>query len=100
MQIPSFIRGFKHFMSRRGIPDVVVSNKLKTFQSVEVKRFMLQHQIIQKFISLASLGVEGRYYERLVRSEKTSWKKVFEKSFLFYDELETLLCDVEAVVNS
>ena len=40
-------------MSRRGIPDVVVSDKFKNFQSTEVKRFMLQHQIIQKFISPA-----------------------------------------------
>ena len=84
-------------MSRRGIPDVVVNDKFKNVQSAEVKRFMLQHQIIQKFISPAS---SLQFYERLVRSEKTSWKKVFEKSFLSYDELETLLCDVEAVINS
>ena len=84
-------------MSRRGIPDVVVNDKFKNFQSAEAKRFMLQHQIIQKFISPAS---SWRFYERLIRSEKTSWKKVLEKSFLSYDELETLLCDVEAAINS
>ena len=50
MQVPCS----KLFMSRRGIPGVVVSDKFKTFQSIEVKGFMLQHQIIQKFILPAS----------------------------------------------
>ena len=43
MQVPSFIIGFKRFMLKRGIPDVVVSDNFTTFQSIEVKRFMLQH---------------------------------------------------------
>ena len=43
MQVPSFMRGFKRFMLRRGILDVVVSDK--TFQSIEVKRFMLCYNI-------------------------------------------------------
>ena len=51
MEVPSFIRGFKRFMLRIGIPDVVVSDNFKSFQSNE---FTLQHQIIQKFILPAS----------------------------------------------
>ena len=50
-EVPSFIRGFKRFMLRIGIPDVVVSDNFKSFQSNE---FTLQHQIIQKFILPAS----------------------------------------------
>ena len=42
----------------------------------------------------------GGFYERLVRPVKTSLKKVLGKPFLSYEELETLLCDVEAVINS
>lgn len=53
MEVPSFIRGFKRFMSRRDILDVSVNKNFKTFQSIEVKRFILQ-QIIQKFILPAS----------------------------------------------
>ena len=43
MQVPAFIRGFKRSMTRIVIPNVAVSNNFKTFQSMEVKRFMLQH---------------------------------------------------------
>lgn len=53
VKVPSFIRGFKRFMSRREILDVSVNKNFKTFQSIEVKRFILQ-QIIQKFILPAS----------------------------------------------
>lgn len=53
VKFPSFIRGFKRFMSRRDILDVSVNKNFKTFQSIEVKRFILQ-QIIQKFILPAS----------------------------------------------
>ena len=84
-------------MSRKGIPDVVSSDNFKAFQSIEVKRFITQHQIIQKVI-LLTLAWRGGFYERLIRNIKTSLKKV--QSFLSYEELETLLCDVEAKINS
>ena len=48
-------------MSRIDIPGVVVSNDFKTFQSTEVKRFMLQDQIILKSILPASPWNGGFY---------------------------------------
>ena len=50
MQVPSFIRDSKRFISRKGIPEIVIRDNLKTFQLIKVKRLMLQNQIIQKFI--------------------------------------------------
>ena len=75
MQVPSFIRSFKCFMSRIDIPGVVVSNDFKTFQSTEVKRFMLQDQIILKSILPASPW-NGGFYKWLVRSVKISIGKM------------------------
>ncbi|GFW90734.1 uncharacterized protein TNCV_2417311 [Trichonephila clavipes] len=42
----------------------------------------------------------GGFYERIVRSVKTILRKVTGKSSLTSEELETVLCEIEAVLNS
>ena len=43
MSVSGFLRGFKRFMARRGVPDVIVNDNFKTFKAVEAKRFMISH---------------------------------------------------------
>ena len=99
MKVPAFLRGFKRFVARRGIPEIVVHDNAKTFRSAEVKRFMTNHGITQKFILPASPWWGG-FYERLVRSVKPSLKKVLGRSFVSFEELQTILCEIESVLNS
>ena len=94
MKIPAFLRALKRFIARRGIPDSITSDNFKTFKSIEVKKFCLNNKIDQKFIIPASPLWEG-FYKRLVRSQK-----VMGKSLVTYEELQTVLCDVESVINS
>ena len=42
----------------------------------------------------------GGFYERLVRSVKTPLKKVIGTAKLNYEEMETMLCEVEGVINT
>ena len=97
MEVPSFIRGFKRFMLRIGIPDVVVSDNFKSFQSNE---FTLQHQIIQKFILPASSwwgnwggGGGGGGGGGVVRrgGSNALEESIAESTFFSYEEQETLL---------
>ena len=99
MKIPEFLRGFKRFIARCGVPDIIVHDNFKTFKSVEVKRYMLQQGICQRFILPASPWWGG-FYERLVRTVKLSLVKSIGKSMLSYEELETVLCEIESVINS
>ena len=99
MNNASFIRVFKRFISRKGKPSVTVHDNFKTFKSKVVKRFMLQLEIKQRFILPASPWWGG-FYERLVRSVKLSLRKTLGRSLLTYEELETVLYDVETVINS
>ena len=64
MKTSAFKRAFQRFISRRGTPDVVVSDNFKTFKSAEIKKFMVVRQIRQKFILPASPWWDG-FYERL-----------------------------------
>jgi len=60
---------------------------------------MLKIGVRQKFILPASPWWGG-FCERMVRSVKIALKKILRKSFLTFEELETVLCEVESVINS
>ena len=48
LKAPAFIRAFKRFCSRRGVPTIVVHDNFKTFKSSHVKRFMRHERIESK----------------------------------------------------
>ena len=60
----------------------------------EVKRFITHNNITQKFTLPAASWVGG-FSKRLVKSVK-----LLAKPLLFYEEMETVLCDVESILNS
>jgi len=99
MKSPSFIRAFERFKSRKGTPKLVINDNFKTFKSTEVKKYFSKLGIRQKFI-LPSSPWWGGFYERLVRSVKLSLKKSLGRSLLTYEQLETILCKAEFVINS
>lgn len=98
LKSPAFIRAMTRFISKRGAPNLVVHDNAKTFLAKEVKTFLTQRGIEQKFILPASPWWGG-FYERLVRSVKLSLRKTLGRSLVTYEELQTLLCQIEAVVN-
>ena len=99
LKVPAFLRAFRRFTARRGVPNTIVHDNAKTFRSVIVKNHMVQLGILQKFILPASPWWGG-FYERLVRSVKTTLRKILGRSFVSFEELQTILCDIEAVINS
>ncbi|GFQ99343.1 integrase catalytic domain-containing protein [Trichonephila clavata] len=104
---------YQRFISRRGLCTVIYSDNTRTFKraEIELRRLwtIINHPDVKKFC--ASRGVKWKYiiergawwggfYERIVRSVKTILRKVIGKSFLTSEELETILCEIEAVINS
>ena len=53
VKFPVFIRCFKRFVPRWGIPDLIVHNNAKTFISISFKQYLLSKGIRQKFILVA-----------------------------------------------
>ena len=78
MKVPAFIREFKGFIARCGVPDIV-SDNFKTFKSIEAKRFMTHNNITQIFILPVAPWVGG-FYGRLVKSVKLPLRKTLGKS--------------------
>ena len=96
---PAFIRAFKRFTARRGSPKTVVHDNFKTFKCKAVKRFM-RHQVIESQPILPKTPWWGGFYERIVRSMKTALRKTIGQSLLTYEELETVLCEIEQSINA
>jgi len=112
MTVESCIHALRQFVARRGIPAVIISDNAKTFKraSLELQKLesMMKKRQVQQFA--ANKGITwkfiperaawwGGFWERLVRSVKDCLKAAIGKAKLSNEELETLLTEVECVVN-
>ncbi|XP_056094778.1 uncharacterized protein LOC130073406 [Rhinichthys klamathensis goyatoka] len=109
----SFLLALKRFVSRRGLCKVIYSDNAKTFKRAnqdlsELWKAIKDPQILEYF---SGKGITwrfiveraawwGGFWERLVRSVKTSLRKVLGKASLTFEEMSTLLAEVEATLNS
>ena len=89
----------KRFIGRRGIPKLVVSDNAKTFKCSTLKAFFSLTIFLGNLTFREPLGGVG-FFKRLVRSVKRCLKKVMGHSKVNYEEFETLLIEVEGILNS
>ena len=95
----SFIRALARFKGRRGIPVLIVSDNGKTFKDSRVQAQCRRDGTQWKF-NVEAAPWWGGFFERLVKSVKLSLKKCIRNARLNYDELSTVLVEVEAALNS
>ena len=106
----AFLLSFRRFTSRRGLPSMLISDNAKTFKSAskEVERICRAKEV-QDFLSGQGVTWQfivekapwwGGFWERLVRSVKIVLKKIIGRSTLCYDELLTVLTEIEGVINA
>ena len=104
----------QRFIGRRGVPETIISDNAKTFKAAAqdletLHSGILSHTSTQKF--LANNGIRwkfiaerapwwGGFYERLIGMTKRCMKKTIGKASLNMIELNTILIEVEAVLNS
>ena len=110
MSAPTFIRSFKRFSSRRGLPVLMISDNAKTFEAAaKVIRDVISSPKVQQYFE--GIGIEWKFnvpkapwwgglFERLVRLTKRCLRKALGQAKLSYDELLTALIEIEMVINS
>ena len=116
----TFIRSFKRFTARRGIPTKAVSDNGKTFKAAskiiqgvfddpDVERQFTEFRVewafnLQKdpwwWWWWGGGGGGGGIFECMIKSAKRCMKKAIRRANLTFDELLTLLTEIEAVLNS
>ena len=110
MTATTFIRSFRRFSARRGVPTMMISDNAKTFKAAsKILRQLLGIPVARKYFS--QIGVKWKFnlekapwwgglFERMIKSAKRCLKKSVGKNCLSFDELHTLVVEIEAVLNS
>ena len=110
LTVESFIRSFRRFSARRGLPATIISDNAKTFKaaSKEVKNLLRTPRLKEYFtlkgvqwkfiVELAPF--QGGFWERLIRSVKRCLIKTIGRAMLNYNELHTILVEIEGVINA
>ena len=106
----TFLRCFRRFVGRRGAPKIMVSDNAKTFKAAaKALRELFANEEVKN--SLTNKGIDwrfnlerapwwGGFFERLIGLVKVSLRKVLGNSMLTFDELRTVLVEVEANLNA
>ena len=93
------VRGLRRFIARRGTPTKIISDNAKTFKAKETRQFLADRGISWQF-NVPRAPWMGGFFERMIQSTKRCLKKVLKNSSLTYEELETVIVEVENVVNN
>ena len=114
MSAEEFLLGFRRFISNRGTPIEITSDNALQFKTASkvlnlVWKHVIQSEEVQTYAS--NVGVKwnfivelapwmGGFYERLVGLVKRALRKTINRKLLSFIQLQTVLKEVEAVVNS
>ena len=99
MSTQAFVRSFKRFTARRGVPRLFVSDNGSAFKSEELKRLLAEYSISWKY-NVALAPWWGGFFERLVKSTKRCLKKILGTARVTYEELLTIIVETEGILNS
>ena len=94
MSTPTLTLTLRQFVARKGFPETFISDNFKSFNSVIVNKFLRNNKTDWKFILDGSTWWGG-FYKRLVKVVKDSLLKVVKNARLNYDEVITVLIEIE-----
>ena len=106
----AFIRCYKRFAARRGMPKKIISDNGTTFKGAsKVLRKVVQISEVKDYLSdngtswifnMERAPWWGGLFERMIQSMKRCLRKAIGRAKLTQEELLTLLAETEAVLNS
>ncbi|XP_064479096.1 uncharacterized protein LOC135392310 [Ornithodoros turicata] len=113
MTTDDILQAFRRFIARRSIPAKVYSDNIRTFKRAStdlaelgwlihaepVQRYCAVYNIQWVFIAERAAWWGG-FWERLVRSVKDALRKTLGRSSLTFEQLTTILTEIEATINS
>eukprot|EP00794_Sanderia_malayensis_P019302 gene19302-biopygen16181 len=110
LQTATFVNCLRRFCTQRGTPNLINSDNAQTIKAAHnllkklttdysLQEFTEQHRISWKF-NLSLSPWWGGYYERMVWSVKRCLRKVLGNARLSFDELNTVLAEIESTLNA
>jgi hypothetical protein len=102
MTIESFMLAFRRFISRKSTPTVMMSDNALTYTAaaklLKDPSTLSEHDITWKFIPQHAPWYGG-WWERLIGLTKTCIKRVLGKALVSLEVLQTLITEVECIIN-
>ena len=109
LNVYSFLLAFQRFVEQCGLPTILLLDNATTFRSSskeiqsiyrspEVFHYLTNKQTSWKFIVLKAPWWGG-FWERMVQTVKRSLRKVVGQAVLRFDEMNTLLIEIESIIN-
>jgi len=113
----AFIAALKHFVSRRGKPSVIYSDNEKNFVGAQkqlpefyesfghdsvqtdINNFLRDQETNWSFIP-PNAPHFGGLWEAAVKSAKYHLYRIVGRAHLNFEEMQTVLCEIEAILNS
>lgn len=104
-----FVLALRRFIARRGRPAIMYSDQGKTFIGLENAMSRLDWDAIAKSTLMDRIDWRfnppsapwwGGFWERLVGVVKQCLKKMLGKAVLNSEEITTILCDCESLINN
>ena len=107
MSVDAFILAFRRFVGGRRLPVTLLSDNTKSFKSSSKEIQSIYHSpkvfhclADQRKFIIAKAPWWGGFWECMVCSIKHYLRKVIGRSTLNFEELVTLLIEIESVINS
>ena len=105
----TFLLAFCRFTSRKGLPQIVISDNASTylsaaeelnelFNSIDIANTLSKQGITWKFIPKRAPWYGG-FWERLIGLTKSCLKKVLDRAHINLLTLQTLVVEIEAILN-
>ena len=105
----TFLQEFRGFVSRKSMPCLMLSDNSSTFESAaeELRKLFNLKELME---TLSTRGVRwnfipkrapwyGGFWERMIVMTKTVIRKVLGRSFITLEALQTLVVEIEVVLN-
>ena len=110
LSVETFLLALRRFASRRGLPATIISDNAKTFKasskevskiirSDEVQKYFTRNHIRWRFI-VERAPWWGGFWEHLIQTAKRCLRKTLGRTTVMFDELATLVTEIESVINS
>ena len=106
----TFLQSFPRFTARQGLPKKLISDNAKTFKAAakEIERISRSHNV-QRFLTNKGVAWDfiiekapwhGGFWEHLIKTTKRCLKKTMGRSFLSFEEMRTMLVEIESTLNN
>ena len=104
-----FLQAFRRFVGRKSLPQLMISDNASTFQSAakEIEK-MINSPTLNEHLNKQGTVWQfipkrapwyGGFWERLIGLTKTTLKKVLGRTFISLIALQTIVFEVEAILN-